>query len=214
MFLRLSGFALMTGAVGFVVHLVARSIVTAAGGGNTAIFATSTWWVPINAIGAVSATLVILGLSGLYATFAQPHDRLALLGSILIGLAWLVLGVFLSLYSMTVLPWLAASVPDMVDGLNSDPAMIGTFGVGLVAELAGTLLLAVALVQGRSGSRWIGYVLLGSALMLIAGDFVIAPGGPSPNVAINLVSNLGPMLLMVALAALGYQLRLERTESG
>jgi hypothetical protein len=206
LFLRLSGFALVSGAIGFIVHLVARSILTAAAGGSTASFATSSAWVPINAIGAIGAALVIFGLSGLYATLAQIPDRPGLFGSILIGVAWLVLGVFLSLYSMIVLPWLAATVPDSVDGINSNPAMIVTFGVGLIAELAGTILLAISLAGRQSQSRWIGYVLVASALMLVGGDLVIAPGGPSPNVAINLISNLGPILLMVAVAALGCQL--------
>jgi hypothetical protein len=116
-----------------------------------------------------------------------------------------------SLYSTIVLPWLAATVPDMIDGLNSNPAMIATFSVGLIAEFAGTIVLAITLARRGSQSRWIGYVLAGSALMLIVGDFVIAPGGPSSNVAINLVSNLGPMLLMVAVAALGYELAWPQT---
>jgi hypothetical protein len=80
---------MVTGAIGFIVHLVGRSILTAAAGGNTAIFATHGLWAPINAIGAVSAALAILGLSGPYATRAQTHDLLGLLGSILIGLAWM-----------------------------------------------------------------------------------------------------------------------------
>jgi hypothetical protein len=205
LFPRLSGFALVAGALGFSVHLAARSILTAAAGGGTATFAMHSLWLPINAIGAIGAALAILGLSGVYATFAQIHDRLGLLGSILIGLAWMVLGVFLSLYSMIVLPWLAATVPDMIDGLNSNPAMLVTVSVGLGAEFTGTITLAIALAR-CSHSCWIGYVLAGSALMLVAGDFVIAPGGPAPNVAINLVSNLGPILLMFALAALGYEL--------
>jgi hypothetical protein len=203
--MRLSGFALVTGAIASIVQLVARSILTAAAGGTTATFATYSLWVPINALGAIGAALLIFGLSGLYASLAERDDRLGLIGSVLIGLAWMVLGVFLSLYSMIVLPFLAATLPDMVDALNAEPAAIVTFSVGLLAELAGTILLAIALARRSSPSRWIGYVLVGSALMLVVGDFVIAPGGPAPNVAINLVSNLGPMLLMAALAALGYQ---------
>jgi hypothetical protein len=197
---------LITGAAGFVTHLVARSVLTAGASGDTASFATHYLWVPINAVGAISAALVVLGLSGLYAWFANSHARLGLLGSLLIGLAWMVLGVFLSLYSMIVLPWLAIAVPGQVDGLNANPPMIVTFGCGLIAELTGTLVLAVALVRHRSETRWIGYALLGSAVMLVVGDLVLAPGGPSANVAINLLSNLGPMLLMVALGALGREL--------
>jgi hypothetical protein len=57
----------------------------------------------------------------------------------------MVLGVFLNLFSMIVLPWLATNVPDMVDGLNSDLAMLVTFSVGLIAELTGTIMLAIPL---------------------------------------------------------------------
>jgi hypothetical protein len=91
LFLRLSGSALVTGAIAFIAHLVARSILTAAAGGNTAIFATNSLWVPFNAIGAIGAVLVIFGLSGLYATFSQGDNRPGLLGGILIGFAWMVL---------------------------------------------------------------------------------------------------------------------------
>jgi hypothetical protein len=203
---RLSGFGLMTGAVGFTIHLVARSVLTAGTSGDMATFATHNLWIPINALGAASAALIILGLSGLYASLAQTRDRLGLLGSVLIGLAWMVLGVFLSLYSMLVLPWLATTLPGQVDGLNSSPPMIVTFGFGLLAELTGTIVLAIPLVRQYSKSRWIGYVLLASALMVLVGDLVLAPDGPAANLAINLLSNLGPMLLMVAVGALGHQL--------
>jgi len=92
----------------------------------------------------------------------------------------------------------------LVGGLNSEPATIATFGVGVIAELVGAILLAIPLVRHCSTSSWIGYVT--SALMLVLEDFVIAPGGPATNVAVNLMSNLGPVLLMVAVGALGRQL--------
>jgi hypothetical protein len=206
LFLRLSGFALMTGAMGSLAYLVTRSVLTAGAGGNTAIFATHNLWVPISALGAISAALVVLGLSGVYASFAQTHARSGLLGSVLIGLAWMVLGVFLSLYSVIVLPWLATTVPSLVDDINTSLPMIVTFGIGVIAELAGTLVLAISLLRKHSDSRWIGYTLVASAVMLVLGDLVIAPGGPATDVVINLVSNLGPMLLMVGVGALGYQI--------
>ena len=203
LFRLLSGFTLMAGAGIFVIHLLGRSVLTAAAGGNTAMFATASLWTATSGLGAIGAGLVILGLSGIFADLANSHDLRGLLGSVLIALAWMVLGLFLSLYSMIVLPWLAATLPAQIDGLNSNPPMVVTFGVGLVAELAGTLLLGISLIRRRAGPAWIGYVLLASALMLVLGDLVIAPGGPATNVAVNLVSNMGPILLMVGLGALG-----------
>jgi hypothetical protein len=39
---------------------------------------------------------------------------------------------------------------------------------GLIAELTNTIMLAIPLARRCSQSRWIGYVLLASALMLVA----------------------------------------------
>ena len=41
--------------------------------------------------------------------------------------------------------------------------------------------------------------------MILFGD-VVAPSGPAANLAVNLLSNLGSMLLMLALAVLGLQM--------
>ena len=49
------------------------------------------------------------------------------------------------------------------NAFNADPAMIVTFGAGLLAELAGTIVLGISSIRGRSGSRWIGYLLVASA---------------------------------------------------
>jgi hypothetical protein len=59
-------------------------------------------------------------------------------------------------------------------------------------------------VRRRSKSRWISYPLL--VLALVVRDLVVAPAGPAANVAINLLSNLRPMLLKVGVKALGQQL--------
>jgi hypothetical protein len=46
------------------------------------------------------------------------------------------------------------------------------------------------------------YLLLASTVLTAAGD-LIAPNGPASNLAVNLFSNLGPVLLMVAFGGLG-----------
>jgi hypothetical protein len=102
---RISGLALWAGAVAFIVHIVARSVITA--GQDPAVFAREGLWAPVNALGVLGAALVLLGLPATY------------------------------------------------------------------ARMAGNL---------------------------------IAPTGPTANLAVNLLSNLGPVLLLVALGSLGFRL--------
>jgi hypothetical protein len=198
---RISGLALLVGAVTFIVHIVARSVITA--GADPAVFAKEGLWVPINALGVIGAALVLLGLPAMYARMAGQTGLLGLVGVVLIALAWLFFGVFLSLYSLLVAPWLADQAPSLVAASAPLPAgFIVAFIVALVAEFVGTVLLAIPFIRGRVQPRWVGYVLPASALVAVAGDF-IAPTGPATNVAINLLSNLGPVLLLIALGDLG-----------
>lgn len=198
---RISGLALLVGAVAFTVHIVLRSVITA--GPDTATFAKEGLWVPINALGAMGAVLVLLGLPAMYARMAGPTGLLGLVGVVLIALAWLFFGVFLSLFSVLVAPWLAYKAPSLLAASTPIPAgFIIAFIAGLVAEFLGTVLLAIPFIRGRAQPRWIGYVLPASAPLAVVGNF-IAPNGPSTNLAINLLSNLGPVLLLVVLGDLG-----------
>jgi hypothetical protein len=51
-------------------------------------------------------------------------------------------------------------------------------------------------------------MLPAAALLRVAGN-LMAPSGPASNLVINLLSNLGPLLLMIALGALGLRLWVE-----
>jgi hypothetical protein len=198
---RISGLALLIGAVAFIVHIVARSVITA--GPDTATFAKEGLWVPINALGAISAALVLLGLPAMYARMALPTGLFGLVGVVLIALAWMFFGLFLSLFSVLVAPWLAYEAPSLLAASAPIPAgFVIAFIAGLVAQFVGTLLLAIPFIRGRVQPRWVGYVLPASAPVAVVGNF-IAPNGPSTNLAINLLSNLGPVLLLVALGDLG-----------
>jgi hypothetical protein len=95
-----------------------------------------------------------------------------------------------------VLPWLADKAPSLVDAINQGAGLIIAFIAGLVVVLTGTVLLAIPFIRGVAQPRWVGYVLVASALMTVIGDFIIAPNGPATNLAVNLLSNLGPVLLM------------------
>jgi hypothetical protein len=207
---RVSGLGLMIGAIAFVVHVVLRSLLTA--GIDAPTFARQELWVPLNALGFVGAMLVLMGLPAMYARVAEPTGLLGLVGVILISVAWTFFGVFLTLYATLLLPWLADEAPALVAAAAPLPAgFIVAFTAGLVAWLVGTLLVAIPFIRGRLQPRWVGYVLPASALWLVVGNLIIAPGGPAANPAINLLSNLGPVLLLAAIGYLGSRLWMERS---
>jgi hypothetical protein len=199
---RISGLGLLIGAVAFVVHVVLRSLITA--GLDPSIFATQGLWVPINALGVIGAALVLLGLPAMYARVAGPTGLLGLVGVVLIAFAWMFFGLFLSFYSVLVLPWLADKAPALVVAAAPLPtAFVVAFIAGLVAWFIGTLLFAIPFMRGQIQPRWAGYILPASALWVVVGNLIIAPNGPATNLVINLLSNLGPVLLLVAVGYLG-----------
>jgi hypothetical protein len=199
----MGGLSLVVGAIAFIAQIVARSVVTA--GADPATLYQGGLWVPINALGALGAALVLLGLPATYARIAGPAGVVGFVGAVLIALAWLFFGVFLSLYGALVAPWLAEQAPALVGAAAPVPVgLIIAFAAGLVAELVGTVLLAIPFLRGRVPPRWVGYALPAAALLTVVGD-VLAPNGPAANLGINLLSNVGPVVLMVALGALGFR---------
>lgn len=206
---RISGLALLAGAIAFVVHVVLRSVITA--GPDPATFAKASLWVPVNALGVMGAFLVILGLPAVYARMAGSGGLSALIGTALVSVAWMFFGLFLGLHSLLVLPWLADKAPALVAPSTPPPPafMIG-FVIGLLAWLVGTALLAIPFIRRRAQPSWVGYVLAASGLWVVIGNLFIAPSGPASNLAVNLVSNMGPVLLLVGLGYLGYRLSSEQ----
>jgi hypothetical protein len=189
----------------FVAHVVLRSLMTA--GVDPSSFAKEGLWAPLNALGLIGAVLVLLGLPAMYATVAAATGWLGLAGVVLIAVAWMFFGVFLSLYAMLLLPWLAEKAPSLVAADAPLPTgFVVAFIAGLIAWLAGTVLLAIPFIRGRLHPRWVGYALSISGLWVVIGNLLIAPSGPATNLAINLLSNLGPVLLLVAVGHLGYRI--------
>ena len=210
---RTSGLSLVIGAIAFVVHIVLRSLLTA--GVDQLIFAKQGLWVPINALGLGGAMLVLMGLPAMYARMAVPAGLFGLVGVVLVAVAWTFFGVFLSLYAAILLPWLADKAPALVaPGAPLPAEFIIAFIAGLSVWLAGSVLLAIPFIRGDLQPRWVGHVLPASGLWVVVGSLVIAPRGPAANPAINLLSNLGPVLLLVAVGYLGSRLWTERVESG
>jgi hypothetical protein len=157
---------------------------------------------------------VLMGLPAMYARMAAPVGRLGLLGVVLIAIAWTFFGVFLSLYAALLLPWLADKAPALVAaGAPPPPEFILAFTAAIAAWLAGAVFVAIPFLRGRLRPRWVGYVLPASAVWVMIGSLVIAPGGPATDPIVNLLSNLGPVLLLVALGSLGFRLWTEGVES-
>jgi hypothetical protein len=132
---RISGLALLVGAVAFIVHIVVRSVITA--GPHPVTFYREGLWVPITALGVLGAALVLLGLPAIYARMAGPTGLLGLVGVVPIALAWLFLGVFLSLYGVLVAPLLADQAPSLVAASAPLPLVaLGALGSRLWSEYA------------------------------------------------------------------------------
>ncbi len=203
---RQSGLSLLAGAIAFVVHIVLRSLITA--GPTPATSAQSEFWMPTNLLGVAGALLVLLGLPGVYARVIGPGSRSGLIGVVLLAISWMFFGLFLSLYAVLVMPWLANQAPALIaPGTPLPAAFVTAFLLTMLAWLIGASLLAVPILRGREFPRWVGYLLPASALWMLIGNLVIAPDGPAANPGINLLSNLGPILLMASLGYLGYQAR-------
>ena len=210
---RVSGLGLLIGAVVFVVHIVLRSLITS--GVDSSVVALQGPWVPINALGLIGAVLVLLGLPAIYVRGAEATGRLGLAGVALIAVAWVFFGVFLSLYALLLSPWLTENAPSLVAATAPLPVgFVIAFIIGLLALLVGTVFLSIPFIRGRLHPRWVGYVLPISALWMIVGNLIIAPSGPATNLAINLLSNLGPVLLLIAFGYLGFRMWAEHALVG
>lgn len=209
---QICGVFSVVGAFVFSVHIVLRSVLTA--GVDPVVSAQGPFWITVNALGALGALMVLIGLAAVYAGRVARAGWVGLIGTILLGMSWIFFGVFLSLYAILILPWLATDASDLVAATAPQPTLfVVAFVLGLGAWLAGAGLLAVPFLRRRLSPRWIGYLLPFSALWMLVGTFVIAPGGPASNLVVNLLSNLGPILLVVAIGYLGFRLASEPSVS-
>ncbi len=199
--LRLSGLALLIGAGAFIVHIVLRSVITA--GPDATTVARGGAWLLVNAVGLLGALLVLLGLPALYVWVAEAGGTAGLVGVVLTSIAWVFVGVFLSLYALLIMPWLVDEAPHLIATSAPLPiAFIVAFVAALAAWCAGTFTLAIPFIR-RVEPRWVGHMLPLSGVWMVVGNLIIAPRGPAAGFALNLLSNLGPVLLLVPLGYVG-----------
>src|ERR671918_12566 len=136
---RIGGVGPFLGAPPVVLHVVLRSVISA--GVDPALSAKGGLWVPVNALGALGAALVLLGLPAVYARMSGQGGLHGLIGFALISAAWMFFGLFLSLYGALVLPWLADQAPWLVAASAPTPlGFVVAFALGLLAWLVGAVL--------------------------------------------------------------------------
>jgi hypothetical protein len=199
---RVAGLALVVGAVLSFVGSLLSSLLFA--GNDPTPYAGNALFVPINILSTVGAALLLLGVPALYLSRPEGWGVLGLIGFVLIFATGLMFGIFFSLLSALLLPYLVQHAPSTVKG-NGPPAFFPFFILGTVFEVIGLLLLAVPIVRGFVAERWVGYVLLAAAVLGVVGFFVGGGNGPS-NPLLSLFGSLGSLLLFVALGWLGYLL--------
>ncbi len=207
--LRHAGVVLTLGAALSVAHVVLRSVLTARESAAAAMATPA--WLAVQGLGVTGATLVLWGLPPMALSLAPAGGRAAVLGGGLLASAWMFLGIFLSYYGLLIAPWLAREAPALAAGGQLPPGMLGAFLAVLAVELAGCALLALPFLRHGVAPRAVGVLLPLGALLTIAGD-LLAPTGPASNLAWNLATNSGPVVLLVGLG--WYGVRMARAPAG
>jgi hypothetical protein len=109
-------------------------------------------YVPLNLASVIAVTLLLFGLHGWYNRHAAALGRRGAVGTVLIVLTLLLVGVFIGLYLPIVMPLAAQEAPVFI---APGPALlVPVLLFGVLAEIAGPLLLGWDLLRRSIGSRW------------------------------------------------------------
>lgn len=152
-----------------------------------------------NLLSTVGALLLVYGLPGVFARWHEGWGHTGLAAIALLSLAALILS-FVSLLAALIDPWLAEKAPELVKD-PGPPLFLAISFTSLVALSAGTILMAIPILRRRVGPRWIGFLLVASAVMY---PVYIYAAFSSTNVLLSLVGSLSPILFLVAFGSLGY----------
>jgi hypothetical protein len=168
-------------------------------------------YVPLNLASVIAVTLLLFGLHGWYNRHAAALGRRGAVGTVLIVLTLLLVGVFIGLYLPIVIPLAAQEAPVFI---APGPALlVPVLLLGVLAEIAGPLLLGWDLLRRSIGSRWAAWTLLVSSpvtLVWIVSVLLDADGAASP---LTIVTNiLSAALLFIAFAGFGTETTSEGIE--
>jgi hypothetical protein len=196
-YFRVSGLALVLGGLaGVVSHLVDSFFF-----GNTTAYANQPIHILNEFVLAAANILMLLGLSGVYGSRARGFGVTGLVGMALVFTSAVMIGVFGNLWGAMVEPWLATQAPNLANGFGP-PAFFAFYNVEEAALVLGSILLAIPLLRGRVSPRWAGVPLL---LSVVIGVFTFFLGVDANTLGVSLMDAVPYVLLLVALAALGYQ---------
>jgi hypothetical protein len=166
-------------------------------GSDPTAYANKGLYVPVNLVEFLGFIVLLVSFPATFAAWEGKVGLLGELGLFLIFVTGLMFGVFFTLFSALILPYLVQHAPNLVKGNNGPPGIFAFFIVGSLAGLVGSVLLAVQILRGLVSERWVGVVLVLSAVMSVVGFFI---SNSSSSVLLSLVSSLSPLLLLVALA--------------
>jgi hypothetical protein len=199
---RLSGWALVLGGLAALIGNVATGVLFPDNFNPT--YAGNPLFVPLNLLALLGTLLLVLGLPGLYAARRVELAVAGFVGIVLIAVTAMLFGVFFGLFALIVEPFLSAQAPQLLSG--DPPASLLVFlVVSTIIQVVGSILFALPMLRGALQPRWAGYVLVISAVLAVVS--FLANGPASGSGALAVVLNVAsPVLLLVVLAWLGYQL--------
>jgi hypothetical protein len=199
---RLSGLSLLVGAAfSFITSLISS---VAFIGNDPTPYAQNPLYTISNLVAAIGAVLILLGLPGMYVSMGERAGLVGLIGMLMIFIVACLFGIFFSMMSAVLIPYISSHAPSVVKG-NGPPALFPLFLVGAVLLVIGPILLAIPMIRGLVADRWVGYLFVAVAVTTVISFVVSGPNG-STNVLISLITSLSTFLLFFALGWLGYRM--------
>jgi hypothetical protein len=172
---------------------------------------TSTWAI-ITTLKTVMCFLFLLGITGIYARQAEKAGWIGLAGFLLFSFSWWLQTAYVFAETF-ILPLLASTVPEFVDGmlgiaagrgsevnLGALPLLYGALGI---AYMLGGLLLGIATFRAGILPRWAGALLAITAVLT-----------PAAALIPHNIQRLAAVPMGLAVAWLGYALWSELREQG
>jgi uncharacterized membrane protein len=190
MLFRLSGLALLLGAILAIVAVVGHNAVRQASELAELTNPSSVMFVRLLMAGAL---LVIIGMPGLYARQAERAGVLGLIGFVLTFVGLLFADVVMTANWGFIMPKVAATPEGRAlieAGLPAPGFMMLVFPMVLV----GLLLLGISIVRAKVLPRWIGWLFIAGVLFIPV------------TFAVPAISHLFSVPIFLAFAACGYAL--------
>lgn len=195
--LSVSGLVLVVGALLTVLMAIINALFYS--NPNPTQLTMSPSWLIVNLLMAIGVTLILLSLPALYLRQAEATGWMGLAGYICIFLGGLILGVFTSLLSAVVAPYLAQHAPKLLAD-NGPPALNAATMIGAILLGVGGLLFGYATLRARILPNGAAYLLIAGAILTLLTLL------PLPGLAGMLLGQLSQVVFVLALAWLGYAL--------